>query len=405
MFTHRRTILLIYFSLLIGLVYAAIHFNGWVDYSFDSSALFPFKEIRAFFHAVLDFLSTKEHFKTNFNRIYLSFILFSIILCFVSIIILFLILTWRRISLHRNEKRYKAEVKIVQELIMQYLYSDKSTEAASVLKKRSKRVVVEQIVALYLTIIGSKAESVRNLFFLLKLDKYVKMRCNNHFWHVRVKYMDIASTLKVKSVRPIAKRYINSSNPLMRTCAIKAYLNLDSNHSFDYLNDFTKPITTWNIINLYNLMIRQSLPVPEFKKYLSSKNASVVCFSLKMIQMYDQEVELIHLLTHKSKTVRQEAVITIRALRKNDLVSELAHRYHHEVKIIKIEIIRTLAALATEEAVLFIAKHINHQDFHLKMEVFKTLLPENRALLLAHSEPDFETQNVANNVEQSRLIW
>jgi hypothetical protein len=154
-------------------------------------------------------------------------------------------------------------------------------------------------------------------------------------------------------------------------------------------------------------MIRQSLPVPEFKKYLSSKNASVVRFSLKMIQMYDQEVEgeLIHLLTHKSKTVRLEAVITIRALRKNDLVSELAHRYHHEVKIIKVEIIRTLAALATEEAVLFIAKHINHQDFHLKMEVFKTLLPENRALLLAHSEPDFETQNVANNVEQSRLIW
>ncbi|MDR3704531.1 MAG: HEAT repeat domain-containing protein [Paludibacteraceae bacterium] len=343
-----------------------------------------------------------------FLRYFIALVSLFIIICFISINVLFILLILRRLIKFDKEKKDALKIEHIQKLIIQYLYSDKSAYAIDQLRRQQKQIVVDQLLALYVSIVGNKARMVRELFFSLKLDEYVYMRCNNYYWHVRVKYMDIASIMKIERVKNIAQRYMHSSNSLMRTCAIKAYLNLDSEHSFDYLHRFKKYITEWNQINLYNLIVKQSLSVPSFYQFLSSDNPTVVCFALKMIQLHiqtERRREVLQLLLHKDTAVRKEVVITIKVLYIKEAVPLLMANYKTESELVQFEIIRTLAKLDTEESTLFLINLLNVDDFKFRMEIIKNISLTYRKRILTEFESNKEIVAIVKHVSDKRIMF
>jgi hypothetical protein len=335
-------------------------------------------------------------------------VLLFIILCFISINILFILIILRRLIKFNKEKKDALKIEHIQKLIIQYLYSDQPANAILQLRRQQKQIVIDQLLALYVSIIGNKARMVRELFFSLQLDEYVYQKCNNYYWHVRVKYMDIASTMKMERVKNIAKKYMDSSNPLMRTCAIKAYLNLDSEHSFDYLHHFKKYITEWNQINLYNLIVKQSLTVPSFYQFLSSNNPTVVCLALKMIQLHiqtEKRSEILGLLLHKDISVRKEAVRTIKVLSIKEAIPILIANYDTESAPVRLEIIRTLAKLDTPESTSFLIELLKLDDFKLRMEIIKNISLIHRKRILTEFESNKEIVSIVKHVSDRRIMF
>lgn len=410
MLSHRYIITSIYITVLSFVAAIVLYFWQPLAVMLNPSCSPVIKHIRADLNDFSCIIVNKESLSQDvFLHYYIALIFLFIVLCFISINVLFIVLVMRRIIKFRKEITNAAKEEYIQQQVIQYLYTDRQAETLENLRHEPKKVVIDQLLALYVDIIGNKADLVRQLFFQLKLDEYVYLRCNNYYWHVRVKYMDIASIMKIRTVKDIAQKYIHSSNPLMRSCAIKAYLNLDLKHSFDYLHEFKKTISEWNQINLYQLVVRQSIPVPSFYQYLSSDNPTVVCFALKMIQLNIQtdgsREALLRLLQHPASSVRKEAIITMRILYVTEAVAPLISMYKDEDEVVRMEIIRTLAKLDTEEAVPFLTELLRHENFSVKMEVLKNISLVHRNNILAQFESDKEVVAIVQHVSDRRIMF
>lgn len=408
MLSHKYMVISVYIALLSCVLTIMFFFRNTLMVVVNQHSSLLIKNIKFNLTEVIHAFNQDNTPHQVFLRYFIALVLLFIIICFISINVLFILLILRRLIKFDKEKKDAVKVEHIQKLIIQYLYSDKPILAIIQLHRQQKPIVIDQLLSLYVSIVGNKARMIRELFFSLNLDEYVYLRCNNYYWHVRVKYMDIASIMKMEQAKNIAKRYMDSSNPLMRTCAIKAYLNLDSEHSFDYLHSFKKYITEWNQINLYNLIVKQSLHIPSFYQFLSSENPTVVCFALKMIQLNiqtERRSEVLQLLLHKDILVRQEVVKTIKVLYIKEAVSILIANYETESESVRFEIIRTLAKLDTAESTSFLIDLLKIEDFKLRMEIIKNISLTYRKHILTVFESNKEIVAIVKHVSDKRIMF
>jgi len=408
MLSHKYMVISVYIILLSCVLTIVLFFRNSLEIVLNPHTSPLIKNIKLNLNEFLHAVKQDNTPNQVFLRYFIALILLFIIICFISINVLFILLILRRLIKFDKEKKDALKVEYIQKLIIQYLYSDKPADVIVQLHRQQKRIVIDQLLVLYVSIIGNKARIVRQLFFQLKLDEYTYLKCNNYYWHVRVKYMDIASIMNISSVKNIAQRYMYSPNTLMRSCAIKAYLNLDSEHSFNYLHSFKKYITEWNQINLYNLIVKQSLPVPSFYQFLSSDNPTVVCFALKMIQLHiqtDRRRDVLQLLSHKNEAVRKETVITIKVLYIKEAVPILIANYETESELVRFEIIRTLAKLDTKESTTFLINLLKAEDFKLRMEIIKNISLTHRKRILTEFESNKEVVAIVKHVSDRRIMF
>ncbi len=384
--TRRRKIRLsLAFIITVTIVIiAAILFRNWLLYGYEVSEnafLNTFKETYQLYLSYLQGDSPRQNTIIYYS---MPFILFFITISLLSIVILFLLLIVRRAQKLKQAIVLKHQKNKVQNLIIEYLYSeDKSL--IDKLKKSKKNLLVDQIITIHKSFIGNKSKAAKKLFYQLKLDVFTSKKISSFLWDEKVKYLHVAAVMNVITVIDKVKKNINSNNSNVRDAAQLALLELDFTHSFDWLHTIRKPISKWQQFNLHHLMVRESIPAPNFSKFILSQNKSVVIFSLCMMEAFAQDNardKLLRLLTHRNNSIRHQVLHTIKDLGIKDATPILIDCYKKQRTHIKLDIIDVLANINTEESLAFLSSLLPNKKFFINMAILKSLNKTSRSKVL-----------------------
>jgi len=130
-------------------------------------------------------------------------------------------------------------------------------------------------------------------------------------------------------------------------------------------------------ITLHDLIMQHEIPVPEFQKWLSSDNATVVMFALRMIREFkqkDAEPEIRKVLLHRDPRVSQLAVEVAGDLDMRSTLDTMKRMYKFQEYNNCLEIVRSMGKMP-EQAMLGFLKLVldKEDDVQLQIEAVKAI--------------------------------
>ena len=186
-------------------------------------------------------------------------------------------------------------------------------------------------------------------------------------------------------------RLTNNKNELVRNeaqCAIVCFYGF---LGLRFLNVTTYPISQWQQIQLLNKLTEVK---PEnfnvIKKWLRSKNESVIVFALKLATFYnchDVYDGVINCIESQSLHVKLNALEYLKKISKEGTAEQIIKQYSFENKIYKLSIIDALKEIGSEQQVSFLLKRLHDNDDDIKAAAAKclsSLHPGGSAFLQTH---------------------
>ena len=116
---------------------------------------------------------------------------------------------------------------------------------------------------------------------------------------------------------------------------------------------------------MYELITLHNLPIPEFSRWTSSENKSVVIFALRMIQVFKQNHATPHIvecLQHDDKEIRRVAIFVCGELQLRDTFQNLKQMYKNEVYDNMLNIVLALSKMPDESMLNFLKLVLDKED-------------------------------------------
>ena len=178
-------------------------------------------------------------------------------------------------------------------------------------RKFVKKLLISEIVNNHTSFSGRSAEILREIYLQLNLDKFARKDLKSLYPHKKIAAIKELTAMLVKDECPTFLNYTNHSNPDLRLEAQRAHIRLCSDNPFQFLDTILKPISEYHQIVLFEVITKmETMARPKFSNWLNCKNESVVAFSLKLIQHYQQFnaiPNLIYLINHYDLKIRTSA--------------------------------------------------------------------------------------------------
>jgi len=307
----------------------------------------------------------------------------------------------------RAERRYQLVKDSVNTAVLNYLYGQEALEL-NILKDCPEKVVIKELVDLRKSIIGSKANKLQELFYKLKLDEFVISRIDRSIWYNKIFYIEAALWMRIHSTLPKIEKYLPSDNPYLRNTAQVAYVNLDAHSSFSFLYGLKFTLPIWHQHALYQSMVRNSIPLPDFYSFLEQKNRTVVSFALIMIRMFDQrgpQDKIVALLNHPDSDVRLNAIQAISALQTHYPLEILKNRFQSENLINQIAIIKAMKIEESKEIFSFFQSIWEKTPMVVQLEILKNSTLALREQLLKELPQDEAVQRLVATVSDKQLNY
>lgn len=265
-------------------------------------------------------------------------------ICFALIGFLFIIVLYtRRILISAKDNKIKELKFRYQYLIYEALIesqNDDRTAASQLivekLKKDSletdlhKQVLADLIIDLKKNFSGESAKQFIHLYQALNLSNYSLKKLEVRQWDIQAKgireltEMDpdhYDTQLAITGLRYAKNRTVAQEAQI-------ACVRLEKS-SLSFLNGLQQPLTEWQQISLHHSLLktdRKSLP--DFTRWLTSSNESVVLFSLKMIADFEQkyaEPQVVQCLQHVLISIREEAIRTLIKLHTKEALPQILY--------------------------------------------------------------------------------
>lgn len=394
-----------YIIVMTAIVVGALLFRQWVLSQYISNESPFWENIRSYYQYWLAYFQGGQP-KTH---TLLSFTL-PIVLFFISFALVGIILSITFVLLRRSYKNKRHAKKLIQRdgiqnLIIDYLF-DPKTVTFETLKNENKELVIDQLMILHRTIIGNKAEKVQKLFYDLHLQRYVAKQIDSLKWERKVKYLNVASAMDLRAVHLVVKKNINSPNWNVRDAAQLASLRLDKTYNFDFLEKIHRPMSEWQQTQMLHLIIRESIPVTQFSKFLNSPNPSIVIFCLLLMEQFNQRENanaILKLIDNKDIDIRRKVIHAIRILEIKDATPLLIERFPKESAAFQLGIIKALAHLSTKEAIDFICSILPNKKFDINFMALLKLSAANRKIVLDKIKWNSQIEEIVKHINNTQI--
>lgn len=304
-------------------------------------------------------------------------LIIALFIVFISTFIF--IISNRFVAEYLKRKKLKINDRI-EELIALYINIEKDSdveidevfnELKSMQKnKTARRIILKYILSVDLAFAGESNLQLRKLYTRLNYHKRAMHKLNSESWSVRAKTIRELSQMDIEETTDEIRKSLNHINPVLRLEAGIALLKIDKANPFSFL-EVERELTAWQQMNLLEI-IRNSklLKVPSFKKWLHSKQDSIVEFSIKLISYYQQLdalEDLKLLIKHKNASIRFEVVKCLGSLEMEEVIADLIQVYRLEKdEKVRIQSIKSVAYLGGESAILFL-EEVLHSSISVEM--------------------------------------
>jgi hypothetical protein len=233
------------------------------------------------------------------------------------------------------------------------------------INKFNRRILIDQMIDLSITLTGEEKERLKKLYVLLGLDKDSHKRAMSRKWHIKAKGFRELAFMNIPSANNEIKRCLSSRNDVLRMEAQFAIIRLYPDNAFVFLDQLKKKYTLWEQLNVYETITFHQLTLPDFDHLLKSPNDSIVMFSLRMIKIFQLRNtidSMLELLAHKSAGIRNQAIHVMGALKINSCLPQLKRIYKTETYENCLEIIRAIASINDESMLGFLKLVLDKED-------------------------------------------
>jgi hypothetical protein len=302
-------------------------------------------------------------------------ILFSI----TTMITLLVIILMNRRRMEREEKLHQYLMEKYQNLIVDYLYGSATPEEFMEIASDnySRQVLIDQMIDVSINLIGEESKKLFGLYKDLGLDKDSLARARNYRWHKKIKGFRELAHMNIKDANDVIYKALNSSNEILRMEAQIALVRLTDEDHFEFLSRLERPFSLWEQITLHDLIVQHNIPVPDFKKWLYSKNDTVVIFAMRMIREFkqtDAEEGIKNSLTHNSPEVRLLAVQVAGDLGFSSTLELMKRMYKNQDYKICLEIVRSMGKMPDTSMLGFLKLVLDKEDdVQLQIEATKSI--------------------------------
>ncbi len=254
-----------------------------------------------------------------------------------------------------------------------------------------RQYFTDEIIHVKKNLFGAPASNLRKLYTSLYFDKDSLQKIHSTKWYIKAKgVQELAIMEQVQYVKEIF-RLTNNSNELVRNEAQCALVNFYGFKGFRFLNVIVHPISQWQQIQLLNyLHDAKSTDTHQLKKWLASKNESVVILSLRLATFYNSfEVynEVIQCLQHPDQQVKLNALMYLKKIASGDAAEKIINCYNFSDRTVKLSILSVLEEIGNENQVSFLLKQLHDNDDTIKLAAAKTLSclhPMGKAFFQTH---------------------
>lgn len=355
------------------------------------------------------------------NRIiqatYLSTLTF-VLACLVSyfflsviFVILFILVNniWRAIK----ERKYRKLREFYQANLIDTVFNRDLGAFAKLTCQRSPKkraVLINEIMKMQKDVSGEAYQSLREIYIALDLDKVSIKKLTEPRWPKKIEGLREVSEMDVKSALPMINKYPDSRHDILRSEAQLAIVRLNDKDTFSFLDGFEGHLTRWEQLQIYNIVNRYGITVPDFSKWFGSQNDSVVIFAVKMTVLLNQgyvERQLLKLLNHSNPRVREATILAIGSLELTDHDTRLIEQYPEELDINKIAILKALQMIPDENQIGFLARVTDEGNFDRQFEAVKALYQIGELgkirLIKIEKERDENFKHIVKHIYDNRI--
>ncbi len=306
-------------------------------------------------------------------------LIFTILASFVTMIILLIVILLNRRRMEKEARLRQYLLEQYQALIIDYLFgnatSDPFRPIASDYYRR--QVLVDQMIDVSVNLKGDSEEKLTRLYKELELDRDSLRRAYSHKWHKKIKGFRELAFMGIKDANDEMLKSLNSRNEILRMEAQIALVKLSDRDPFDFLSKMQRPFSLWEQITLHDLIIQGEIPVPEFRKWLTSTNPTVVMFALRMIREFkqrDAEPEIKISLLHRDPRVSQLAVQVAGDLDMRSTLDTMKRMYKFQEYNSCLEIVRSMGKMPEPSMMGFLKLVLDKEDdVQLQIEAVKAI--------------------------------
>lgn len=308
----------------------------------------------------------------------LYFFLFLMVLVFLAIIFFSF---YKR----RTEKKEKKCQEIISNTISEIVFFEDdgenqmqiNLEEKLLCTPRFRQCFLNEIIHVKKNLFGAPVSNLKKLYQLLELDKDSLSKIHSKKWHIKAKGLQELSIMEQEQYVKEVFRLTNHSNELVRNEAQCALVNFYGFKGFRFLNVIVHPISQWQQIQLLNYLHDAKTTDPhQLRKWLASKNDSIVTLALRLAAFYNSyEVydQVIQCLQHPDQQVKLNALRYLKKIATEESAEEVIKCYYASDKAVKLKALSVLELVGTEKQIPFLLKQLYDTDDTIKVVAAKAL--------------------------------
>jgi len=306
-------------------------------------------------------------------------LIFTIIASIATMIALLLVILLNRTRMEKEAKLRQYLLEQYQSLIIDYLFGNAGPDAFRKIASDNfrRQVLVDQMIDVSVNLKGDTQEKLMKLYRDLDLDRDSIARARSRKWHLKVKGFRELAFMGIRDANDEMYNALNSRNEILRMEAQIALVRLSDREPFDFLSHLKRPFSLWEQITLHDLIIQHDIPVPEFQRWLTSPNPTVVMFALRMIREFrqtDAEPELRKVLLHRDPRVSKLAVEVAGDLDMRSTLETMKRMYKYQDYHNCIEIVRSMGKMPEPGMMGFLKLVLDKEDdVQLQIEAVKAI--------------------------------
>ena len=245
-------------------------------------------------------------------------------------------------------------------------------------RKFNRQILLTEIIHLHKNFSGDFAQNLEMFYTRLGFHQDSFDKLSSTLWHIKAQGISELAEMNIKTTIPTISKFIEHPNELLRMEAQLAVLRLADQDVLGFLDHLQSPLTDWQQLNLQQVLSHKDRDqIPEFSRWLTSANDSIIEFSVKMIGLYNQVTavpQLIKLLRSGSLKIKIAAVQSLQKLDASAALPELEAIYHWETnKDLRLLIIQAMENIGFDD-VNFYEQAISTGDFDISLAAAKAML-------------------------------
>ncbi len=241
----------------------------------------------------------------------------------------------------------------------------------------ARQFVIDELLAVRKELTGAAAKNITVLYEQLELKKHSLKKMSSRKWHVKAKgIMELYIMDQNDTLIRIYKN-TNSRSEFIRMEAQIGVIHMTGFDGLRFLDVVSYPITEWQQIKLLEqlrLSREDGQLAMHIPKWLRSKNDTVVVFTLKLADAYQQfsvHDDVVKTLDHPNNMVRIQAVKTLVRIANENTPQILADHYDKEEFANRLNILDALSKIGSENQAWFLIGLLDDESDVIKLKAGK----------------------------------